>query len=101
MKILTWNCAGAFHKKIGQLSNFNPDLAVIQECEPFEKLLFSQDLRPSSMAWFGDAGARKWIGVFGFSGLQVEVADDVYDPTIRYCVPLRVTGAWNFHLIAI
>jgi exodeoxyribonuclease III len=101
MKLLTWNCAGAFRKKTGQLASFNPDLVVIQECERPEKLLFPHDFRPDSIAWSGDSGAAKGIGVFGFSGLRVEVAGDVYDPTIRYCVPLRVTGAWNFHLIAI
>jgi exonuclease III len=101
MRIFTWNCAGVFRKKTGQLASYNPDLAVIQECEPPEKLIFPQDFRPDSKAWFGDPGAAKGVGVFGFSGLRVEVADDVYDPTIRYCVPLRVTGAWNFHLIAI
>ena len=53
------------------------------------------------MAWFGDTGAAKGVGVFGFSGLRVEVAADVYDPTIRYCVPLRISGAWNFHLVAV
>jgi len=101
MKLLTWNCAGAFRKKTGQLASFNPDLAVIQECERPEKLLFPQEFQPASIAWFGDAGAAKGVRVFGFSGLRVEVADEVYDPTIRYCVPLRVSGRWNFHLIAI
>ena len=101
MKFLTWNCAGAFRKKTGRLTSFNPDLAVIQECERPEKLLFPQDFRPASMAWFGDPGAAKGVGVFGFSGVRVELAADVHDPTIRYCAPLRVTGAWNFHLVAI
>ncbi len=101
MKLFTWNCAGAFRKKTGQLASFNPDLAVIQECERPEKLIFPQDFQPASMAWFGDPDAAKGVGVFGFAGLRVEVAGEVYDPTIRYCVPLRVTGAWNFHLIAI
>jgi exodeoxyribonuclease-3 len=39
MKLLTWNCAGAFSKKTGQLAEFNPDLAVIEECERPEKLI--------------------------------------------------------------
>ena len=101
MKLLTWNCAGAFRKKTDQLVRFNPDLAVIQECERPEKLIFPPDFRPASMAWFGDPGAAKGVGIFGFSGMRVEVAADVYDPGIRYCVPLRVTGAWNFNLVAV
>ncbi len=101
MRLFTWNCAGAFRKKTDQLARFNPDLAVIQECERPEKLAFPPDFQPFSMAWFGDPDAAKGVGVFGFSGLQVALASEVYDPTIRYCVPLRVTGARNFHLIAI
>lgn len=101
MRLLTWNCAGAFRKKAIQLAGFRPDLAVIQECERPEKLVFPPDFRPESLAWCGDPGAAKGVGVFGFSGLHVEVAGDVYDPAIRYCIPLRVTGAWNFHLVAI
>ena len=98
MKLLTWNCAGAFRKKTDPLASFHPDLAVIQECERPEKLIFQPDFQPASMAWFGDPGAAKGIGVYSFSGLQVEVAAEVYDPTIRHCVPLRVTGDRNFHL---
>lgn len=101
MRLVTWNCAGAFRKKTNPIVRFAPDLAIIQECERREKLLFPADFRPDSMAWCGDAGAAKGVGVFGFAGLRVEVADDVYDPAIRYCVPLRVTGARNFHLIAV
>ena len=33
MKIITWNCNGAFRKKYDFLNNFDWDIAVIQECE--------------------------------------------------------------------
>ncbi len=101
MKLLTWNCAGAFRKKTGPLASFQPDRAVIQECERPERLLFPPGFQPASTAWFGDPGAAKGVGVFGFAGLRAELATDVYEPAIRYCAPLRVTGAWNFHLVAI
>jgi hypothetical protein len=101
IRILTWNCAGAFRKKAGQLAAFAPHLAVIQECERPERLLFPPEFRPDTTAWFGDPGTAKGVGVFGFSGLRVEAAADVYDPTIRldYCfAPLhwsrRVTRLW-------
>ncbi len=101
MRLLTWNCAGAFRKKKDQLARFNPDLAVIPECERPEKLALPPDFQPSCMAWFGDPDAAKGVGVFAFSDLRVAVAAEVSDPTICYCVPLRLTGARNFHLIAI
>ncbi len=33
MKIVTWNCAGAFRRKYGTLAHFDADILVIQECE--------------------------------------------------------------------
>jgi exodeoxyribonuclease III len=101
MRLITWNCAGAFRKKAAQVAAFNPDLVVIQECERLEKLLFPPEFQPVSRAWFGDTGAVKGVGVFGFANLRIELAADVYNPGIRYCVPLRVSGSWNFHLVAI
>ena len=44
LKLLTWNCAGAFRKKTGPLTAFQPDLAVIQECERPERRLFKPNL---------------------------------------------------------
>jgi exonuclease III len=101
MKLLTWNCAGAFRNKTERITQFHPDLVVIQECEPLDKLIFPNGFQPNCRAWFGDPGAAKGVGVFGFSNLHFELADDIYDPSIRYCIPLRVTGSWNYHLVAV
>ena len=102
MRIVTWNCAGAFRKKAGQLARFEPHLVVIQECERPEKLAFAADFQPESACWFGDAGARKGVGVFGLGGVRAEAALDVYDPSIRHCIPLRVSGPGdNFNLVAV
>lgn len=92
---------GAFRKKAGQLLHFAPDLAVIQECERPEKLLFPGDLRPRWQAWFGDADAAKGVGLFSFSDGRFELADEIYDASIRYCIPLRGVEGFPFNLIAI
>jgi exonuclease III len=33
MKIITWNCNGAFRKKFESLVSIDADILVIQECE--------------------------------------------------------------------
>ena len=46
MKIITWNCQGAFRKKAQPLLTLQPTLAVIQECECPAKLRFPQNCQP-------------------------------------------------------
>ena len=33
MKIISWNCNGAFRKKFSKILDFDADIHVIQECE--------------------------------------------------------------------
>jgi len=42
MKIITWNCQGAFRRKVGNILAFLPDILVFQECEHPNKLLFGR-----------------------------------------------------------
>jgi exonuclease III len=37
LKILTWNCNGAFRRKFDALLQFDADIIVIQECEDPER----------------------------------------------------------------
>jgi exonuclease III len=99
MKIVTWNCQGAYRKKAALIAQFKPDIAVIQECEACEKLLFKPDVpHPSTKLWFGDGG-NKGIGIFSYTNLNFELCD--YDKSIKHCIPIRVTGRFNFNLIAV
>jgi exonuclease III len=49
--------------------------------------------------WFGERTTRG-IGVFSYTGLQFSLYEG-YDPTIRYCVPLKVSGFADLHLLAV
>lgn len=40
MKLISWNCQGAFRKKAHHLLQQQFDIIVVQECECLEKLIF-------------------------------------------------------------
>jgi exodeoxyribonuclease-3 len=99
MKLLTWNCQGAFRKKYELIADLAPDLAVIQECEALEKLPWKQGRPPSSACWFGE-NASKGVGVFSWSDLEFAPLAN-YDSSIRHCIPLQITRPYQFQLIAV
>jgi len=100
MKLIAWNCQGAFRKKAKYIADYKPDIAIISECEHPDRLHFENDTEPpTSYLWFGD-NQVKGIGIFSYSGANFELYEG-YDPSIRYCIPIRVFGRWNFNLIAI
>jgi exodeoxyribonuclease III len=104
MKLITWNCQGAFRKKAQQLDRFEPaiepTIVVIQECESPAKLRFPADLRrPDDFLWQGD-NLDKGVGVFAYGDLRLTL-DDSYDPSIRHCIPLRVSGKLDLNLLAV
>jgi exonuclease III len=99
MKLLTWNCQGAFRKKAGRIARYAPDIAVIQECECPEKLAFQGDFPPpTAQLWVGD-NPWKGLGVFSFTGLELELSEPC-DESLRYFLPVRVRGDYHFNLLA-
>lgn len=41
MKLITWNCQGAFRKKADIILLQQPDILVVQECEHPDNLVFN------------------------------------------------------------
>jgi endonuclease/exonuclease/phosphatase family metal-dependent hydrolase len=62
MKLVTWNCRAALHKKHQRLLTLGADIMVIQECTRpnLEQAIRSEGW---SSAWFGDTPREKALGV--------------------------------------
>ncbi|MEZ4622210.1 MAG: hypothetical protein R2867_42815 [Caldilineaceae bacterium] len=100
MKLITWNCQGAFRKKAHLLTALQPTLAVVQECECPTKLRFPADTPPADdFLWQGD-NLDKGVGVFGYGNLHFAL-DSRYDPTIRHAIPVHVSGDLELHMLAV
>jgi len=103
MKLITWNCQGAFRKKADFILIHQPDILVIQECEHPTKLIFNSDTtKPNDILWFGD-NQHKGIAIFSYSDFKFQILEE-YDENIKLVIPISVTNTNNdvhFTLFAI
>ncbi|MCX6320411.1 MAG: endonuclease/exonuclease/phosphatase family protein [Bacteroidia bacterium] len=101
MRLIMWNCQGAFRKKADLIQVLRPDILVVQECEHPDKYVFSStNKKPDSQYWYGDS-RRKGICIFSFNDYKFELLPD-FNPKFRYILPFRVTGhGQTFTLYAI
>ncbi len=98
MRIISWNCQGAFRKKVDLVLNYNPDIIVVQECECEDNLKFNK--KPNDFFWYGN-NIHKGIGVFSYSDYKFELLE-IFNPVYRYIIPIHVTGyGHSFILFAI
>jgi hypothetical protein len=72
MKIIHWNCQGAFRKKSEQILKYNPDILIISECEEPSKLRLDEMInRPIDYFWYGD-NPNKGIGFFSIIQFHIK-----------------------------
>jgi hypothetical protein len=99
VKLITWNCQGAFRKKAGLIAHHLPEIAVIQECECLEKLKWGKGIIPPlTSLWFGE-NPNRGLGIFSWTGCPL-APHEPYDSSIQFCAPVQVAGEMPFHLIA-
>jgi exonuclease III len=101
MRLITWNCQGAFRKKVDVILPLKPDILVVQECEHPDKLKISlKNCLPNDFYWYGD-NLNKGLGIFSYADYKFELLSD-FDPKFRYILPFKVTGnGHTFTLLAI
>ena len=101
MKLISWNCQGAFRNKAEVILAHKPDILVVQECEHPDRLIFTTSVpKPKFLYWHGD-NIHKGIAVYSYSDYSFELLPD-FNPEFRYVLPFRVTGnGESFILFAI
>lgn len=102
LRIVTWNCNGAFRKKFEHISNFNAELYIIQECEnPATTQSKAYQEWAGNYLWIGDT-KNKGLAVFAKSEIGLQQLDwsDIYtDHKVRHFLPCRVNQ--EFDLLAV
>ena len=98
MKIITWNCNGAFRKKFHLIEKLDADILVIQECEdPSQFDGYYQDWARSHL-WIG-ANKHKGLGIFPKNeNTRLEMLN-FDDDGLQLFLPCRIND--NINLIAV
>lgn len=99
MKLVTWNCQGAFRRKYPALAALQPDLAVVQECESLERIPWKQGNAPTHAFWYGEKPTRG-VGIFSWTQTSFRVKEG-FDTSIHYAIPVEVEAPIPFHVIAV
>lgn len=102
MRIVTWNCNGAFRNKFEMISYFNADIYVIQECE---NPIYTQHQKYKEWAenhlWTGDT-KNKGIGIFAKQGIELKKLDwsnQYKNHFVKCFLPCKVNQ--NFDLLGV
>lgn len=102
MKIVTWNCNGAFRKKFENILDFNADIYIIQECEnPAETKNRAYQGWAVNYLWIGD-NKNKGLGLFAKPDIKLERlnwSNQYKDHFVKHFLPCSVNN--NFNLLAV
>jgi exonuclease III len=102
LKLLTWNCNGAFRKKFENIIDFDADINIIQECEnPAESNDKKYQEWAENYIWIGD-NKNKGLAVFAKPEIKLEKLEwtnQFRDHTVKHFLPCKINE--DFNLLAI
>ncbi|MFK3891852.1 endonuclease/exonuclease/phosphatase family protein [Sphingomonas sp. NPDC079357] len=93
MRIVSWNCNGAFRRKFDRIGTLNADVYVIQECENPATSTAEYSDWSGDYVWAGKSD-RKGIGIFVKNGLSVQ-ALDWPNYGLEQFIPVRIADRIN------
>lgn len=100
LRLITWNCKGAFERKHAAVAALEPDILVLPEAgclTAVSQVLGNAPVR--SYKWVGDNPA-KGLGVISYGKYELSVHES-YDRSLKWILPLTVTGSLSFTLLAV
>ena len=102
LKIITWNCNGAFRKKFEHITVFDADIYIIQECEnPSESKDKKYKEWSENYIWIGDNN-NKGLAIFAKPRIILEKLDwsnSFKDHSVKYFLPCKIN--MEFNLLAV
>ena len=93
MKIITWNCNGAFRKKFHLIDNLGADIIVIQECEDPSQSGGEYQRWAHNHIWIG-TNKNKGLGVFAKKHIDLKRLH-WNDEGLQLFLPCRINESFN------
>lgn len=97
MRIVTWNCNGAFRRKLAQIDELNADILVIQECENPEQHSSEYEIWSGNYLWAG-TNKNRGLGIFVKGDLSIKHLDWCSGDLAQF-LPARIND--EFDILAV
>ena len=96
MKIVSWNCAGAFREKYTSIIEEDADIYVICECEDPARAKVKEyvEFAGDNYFWTGNLH-YKGLGIFAKDNIKLEKLDEYCDTEFKNFIALRVNDSFN------
>jgi exonuclease III len=97
MKIVSWNCNGAFRRKYAQIDELQADVVIIQECENPASIGGDYEIWADQYAWAG-GNKNKGFAVFAKNGHAITPLDWSSEGLMQF-LPVRIND--EFDILAV